>query len=305
MVTSFDFPIVFGTAGPDLLDEEARFFEEVKPAGFILFARNCVEPAQLKKLTADLKSIRPNAPIMVDQEGGRVTRLKPPHWHVAPAAKLYGDMFDRSPIMALETLRKDTDDAARQLIDFGFTVNCAPCADLFVPGAHAVIGDRAFHEKPDVVSVLAEAQARAYLAAGIQPVIKHLPGHGRANMDSHTDMPIIEADAASLADDFVPFRALADAMGDTLWGMVAHCVYPGIDNSGRPASCSVNLIQTIIRDQIGLKGLLLSDDIGMEALSVIGGPADRAKACLDAGCDLVLHCNGKMNEMRGVADALA
>lgn len=293
-----DCPIVFGTSGSELLDEEARFFEEVRPAGFILFARNCIDPDQLRKLTSDLRTIVPDALMTVDQEGGRVNRLKPPHWSVAPASKLYGDMYDRSPIMALETLRKDTEEAARQLSEHGFTVNCAPCADLFVPGAHAVIGDRAFHEQPDIVPILAEAQARAYLASGIQPVMKHLPGHGRANMDSHTDMPLIDVDALTLMDDLIPFRALASNMGASIWGMVAHCVYPSLDDSGRPASCSPTLIQNVIRDQIGLQGLLLSDDIGMEALSIIGGPAERAKACLEAGCDLVLHCNGRMEEMR-------
>lgn len=290
-------PVAFGTSGPELLDEEARFFEEAQPAGFILFARNCVSPEQLMKLNSDLRSIMPDAHIMIDQEGGRVMRMKPPVWPSIPAPKLYGEMYDRSPIMACESLKKDTIDTARLLKGHGFNVNCAPCADLFVPGAHAVIGDRAFHENSDIVAVLAEVQARAFLGEGVRPVIKHIPGHGKANMDSHHDMPVIDQD---VSDDIAVFKKVVSAMGDDLWGMVAHCVYPRLDASGLPASVSEAIIQDVIRGEIGLTGLLLSDDIGMEALKVIGGPAERTQACLKAGCDLVLHCNGKMGEMREI-----
>jgi beta-N-acetylhexosaminidase len=301
---SASIPLIFGTSGPVLLDEEARLFEESQPAGFILFARNCVDPQQLKKLNRDLKAVVPNAHILIDQEGGRVMRMKPPVWPSIPAPKLYGEMYDRSPIMACESLKKDTGETAKLLTEHGFTVNCAPLCDLFVPGAHAVIGDRAFHASPEVVSVLAEAQARAFIENGIQPVIKHMPGHGRANMDSHTDMPVIDCDLVTFMDDLQPFRALATGqLGNQIWGMVAHCVYPQLDESARPASASRTLIQNVIRDQIGLEGLLLTDDICMAALSVIGGPAARTEACLEAGCDLVLHCNGKIDEMREIIAA--
>lgn len=290
-------PVVFGCSGPELLEEEAVFFEEAQPAGFILFARNCVSPEQVKILNSRLREIMPDAHILIDQEGGRVMRMKPPVWPNQPAPKLYGEMYDRSPIMACESLKKDTIDTARLLKDHGFTVNCVPCADLFVPGAHTVIGDRAFHENPDVVAVLAETQARAFLGEGVQPVIKHLPGHGKSNMDSHKDMPVIDMD---MSDDIATFKRVVGAMGSDLWGMAAHCVYPRLDSSGLPASVSKTIIQDVIRGEIGLTGLLLSDDLGMEALSVIGGPAERAQACLEAGCDLVLHCNGKIVEMREI-----
>ncbi len=293
-------PIIFGTSGGELLDEEARFFEEVQPSGFILFARNCLNSEQLKKLTADLYAVVPDALIMIDQEGGRVMRMKPPEWPSMPAAKMYGEMYDRSPIMAGESLKKDTAQAAEVLTTHGFNVNCVPCCDLWVPNAHAVIGDRAFHEDPDVIAHLATIQARAYFDAGVQPVMKHIPGHGRASLDSHKDLPVIETDAETLQQDIAPFKALASAMGEDIWGMVCHCVYPNLDSSGLPAGCSEFMVQEIIRNQIGLTGKLVSDDIGMEAMAVIGDMGQRAKACLDAGADLVLHCSGKMDEMHQV-----
>ena len=297
-------PLIFGTSGAILLDEEARFFEEAQPAGFILFARNCVNKAQLSKLIADLKSIVPNALVMVDQEGGRVMRMKPPEWPAMPAPKLYGEMYDRSPIMAGESLKKDMAQAAETLNEHGFNVNLTPCCDLFVPNAHAVIGDRAFHEDPHIVAHLGEMQARCYLAAGIQPVMKHIPGHGRASLDSHKDLPVIDADLQTLQADLAPFIALADTLGDDIWGMVCHCVYPNLDPSGLPAGCSEYMVNEVIRGQIGLSGKLLTDDICMDALSVIGDPAARAKACLQAGCDLVLHCDGNLEDMKGIRDVM-
>lgn len=294
-------PLIFGTSGPELLDEEARFFEEAQPSGFILFARNCVSKDQLDKLTADLYAVVPDALLFVDQEGGRVMRMKPPEWPTMASAKMYGEMYDRSPIMAGEALKKDTAQAADTLKAHGFNVNCVPCCDLFVPNAHAVIGDRAFHEDPDIIAHLAGIQARAYFDAGIQPVMKHIPGHGRANLDSHKDLPVIDADAGILQSDLAPFKALANAMGEDIWGMVCHCVYPNLDASGLPAGCSEFMVQEIIRNQIGLTGKLVSDDICMEAMSVIGGPAERVKACVTAGCDLILHCDGKLGDMRAIA----
>lgn len=297
-------PLIFGISGGELLDEEARFFEEVQPQGFILFARNCLNSEQLKKLNRDLNAVIPDALILIDQEGGRVMRMKPPEWPPMPPAKLYGEMYDRSPIMAGESLKKDTAQAALTLTDHGFNVNCVPCVDLFVPNAHAVIGDRAFHEDPEVIAHLATIQARAYFDAGIRPVMKHIPGHGRASLDSHKDLPVIDADLETLQADMAPFKALASAMGEDVWGMVCHCVYPNLDASGLPAGCSPYMVEEVIRGQIGLTGILLSDDICMEALHVIGGPADRAKACLNAGCDLILHCNGKLGDMREIAASL-
>jgi len=297
-------PLVFGTHGAELLDEEARFFQEVQPSGFILFARNCVDKAQLTKLISDLKSTVPDADIMVDQEGGRVMRMKPPVWPTQAAPKVYGDMFDRSPIMACEALKKDTNEVAKQLKEHGFTVNIAPTCDLYVEGIDNGIGDRAFHKDPDIIAFLAEAQARTLLDAGIQPVIKHLPGHGFAQCDSHLALPIMEMEGDDLDRSLAPFKMMTDKLGSDIWGLVAHCVYPSLDHSGLPAGCSPKLIQEIIRDKIGLTGLLLSDDINMHALDVIGDLPERAKACLDAGCDLVLHCDGNLGDMKAIADSL-
>ncbi len=295
-------PLIFGTHGPKLLDEEARFFEEAQPRGFILFARNCETKTQLTKLINDLKTIIPEAYIMVDQEGGRVMRMKPPEWQAQAAPKIYGDMYDRSPIMACEALKKDTGDVATQLKEHGFNVNIAPTCDLYVEGIDNGIGDRAFHKDPETIAFLAEAQARTLLEAGIQPVIKHLPGHGYAQCDSHKALPIMDIKGDDLERSLAPFKMMTDKLGSDIWGLVAHCVYPSLDDSGLPAGCSPKLIQEIIREKIGLTGLLLSDDINMHALDVIGDLPARAKACLDAGVDLVLHCDGNLKDMKSIAE---
>lgn len=293
-------PVAFGCAGPRLLEEEARFFAEARPLGFILFARNCESPEQIRALIGDLKAAAGfrDALILIDQEGGRVARLRPPRWRAAPPGRRFGDLDRGDPGKAAEAARLNGRLLAAELRDLGIGVDCAPVLDLAVAGAHDIIGDRAFSEDPETVGRMGRALIEGLTGGGVWPVIKHIPGHGRATLDSHLALPIVETPRATLSEtDFVPFRMCNDAA----MAMTAHIVYRDIDPD-HPATLSRTLIEDAIRGEIGFSGVLLSDDVCMEALG--GGHGARAKAAIEAGCDAVLHCNGKLADMRGVAEAL-
>lgn len=290
---------ILGCAGPELTAEEHAFFRRVRPWGFILFARNIASAEQTRGLIAALRAAAddPAAPVFVDQEGGRVQRLKPPlARHRRPAA-LFGQLYARDPRQAEEAVRLNHRLLAHELAGYGFDADCAPCVDLRVPGAHDIIGDRSFGTDPNAVAALGRAAIDGLLAGGVAPVIKHMPGHGRAGADSHLELPVVRTGLSTLEEtDFAPFRALADAP----MAMTAHVVYTDIDPA-RPATLSHRVVQTVIRGHIGFDGLLMTDDLSMKAL---GGPfGDRARDALAAGCDLVLHCNGDMAEMAAVAEA--
>lgn len=279
-----------------LAAEERAFFAETDPAGFILFQRNCDNPDQVRELCAALRGSvgRADAPILIDQEGGRVQRLKPPHWRDAPPGRAFADLSERDPAAAEEAARLNARLIAEDLADLGVDVDCAPVLDLPQDDADPIIGDRAYGRNPRTVARLARAVAEGLIAGGVLPVIKHIPGHGRARADSHKELPRVEASHADLAAyDFAPFRALADMP----MAMTAHVVYEAID--GTVATCSRKIVDEIIRGEIGFDGWLMSDDLSMKALS--GDFAERTRAALDAGCDVVLHCNGDMTEMRAVA----
>lgn len=287
---------IYGCAGLELNAAERAFFRETKPWGFILFARNIDTLDQVRRLTTVLREAAGHdAHILIDQEGGRVQRLRPPHWHLYPPGRTYGDIHAIDPEAGLAAARLGARLIAADLRDLGITVDCLPVLDVPVPGAHDVIGDRAYAEAPDAVAALGRAAAEGLLAGGVLPVMKHIPGHGRAHVDSHKDLPIVAASRRALeARDFRPFHMLRDLP----MAMTAHVVYSAIDPE-TPATTSRKLIEEIVRGHIGFDGLLMSDDLSMEALS--GGLQERARASLAAGCDVVLHCNGRMTEMEAVA----
>ncbi|MCG8595500.1 MAG: beta-N-acetylhexosaminidase [Kiloniellales bacterium] len=293
--------VIYGCEGPGLTDWERGFFAEADPLGFILFARNCADPDQLRALVAELRATvgRDEAPVLIDQEGGRVTRLKPPAWRVAPAAGVFDDLARRDLKRACEAAEINARLLALELMALGIDVDCLPLLDLRLPEGHGIIGDRALGSDPDQVIALGRAVCKGLAAAGVTPVIKHIPGHGRARVDSHEALPRVDAPLEVLrSSDFRPFKALAEAP----WGMTAHIIYDAIDPA-RPATTSPKVISEIIRGEIGFDGLLLSDDLSMKALS--GGLGARARAALDAGCDVALHCNGHRAEMEAVAAAVS
>ncbi len=291
--------MIFGCAGSRLSDAEARLFAAADPAGFILFERNCQTPDQVRDLVAALRDCvgRPQAPVLIDQEGGRVTRLKPPHWRAPPAARRLGALAQRDPELGREAAWTAARLIAADLYALGITVDCAPVLDVPAPGAHGIIGERAFGPSPDAVAELGRAFCEGLLAGGVMPVIKHIPGHGRATADSHTELPVVEAPKEALEEvDFAPFRAL----NDMPWAMTAHVLYRALDPE-RPATTSPAVIAEVIRGRIGFEGVLVSDDLSMQPLR--GTPGERAAAALAAGCDLVLHCNGSRAEMEELAAA--
>ncbi len=297
--SSFIKAVVFGCAGPRLSDAERRFFAQSQPLGIILFQRNCEDPAQTRALIADLRDClgRADAPILIDQEGGRVMRLKPPHWRAPPAAAQFGALSARDGGAAREAARINARLIADELHELGVTINCAPVLDIPVPGAHDVIGDRAFGVDPETTAALGKEVCNGLVAGGLLPVIKHIPGHGRTRVDSHHRLPVTDAPLETLrATDFAPFAALRDQP----WAMTAHMVFSAVDDA--PATVSAPLIERVIRGEIGFDGVLFSDDLSMEALG--GTLAERAAASLAAGCDLVEHCNGNLDEMKGMADAI-
>lgn len=291
--------VIFGCEGLSLTAGERAFFARHDPFGFILFGRNCDTPDQVRALVGALRASigRPDAPVLIDQEGGRVARLKPPHWRTAPPAARFGVLAARDLEAAIEAARLNARMTAAELSDLGIDVDCVPLLDIAVPGAHDVIGDRAFGRDPAVIASLGQAVCEGMLAGGVMPVVKHIPGHGRAAADSHLTLPVVETGRAELeASDFLPFQSLADAP----WAMTGHVVYTAIDPD-RPATVSPLAIEEIVRTWIGFKGVLVSDDLSMQALS--GTLGERASAALAAGCDIALHCNGKAGEMEMIAEA--
>ncbi|HEY4343619.1 MAG TPA: beta-N-acetylhexosaminidase [Parvibaculum sp.] len=288
---------IYGCAGHKLTDAERRFFREAEPWGFIVFARNIASFEQLRRLTDEFREIAgyDDVPVLIDQEGGRVARLKPPHWRTYPPGRRYGELYAHSKEQGLEAARLGSRLIAAELASVGINVDCLPVLDVPVPGSHDVIGDRAYAETPEPVIALGRAAAEGLLESGVLPIIKHIPGHGRAGVDSHLSLPVVETDAKTLsATDFAPFKALADMPV----AMTAHVVYTALDTEA-PATTSRKVIGDIIRGVIGFDGLLMSDDVSMQALK--GTIAERTRACLKAGCDIALHCNGKMDEMEMVA----
>jgi beta-N-acetylhexosaminidase len=290
--------VIFGCAGPVLSEVERDFFRANDPLGFILFQRNCASPAQVRGLVAALRQAvgRADAPVLIDQEGGRVARLKPPHWPAYPAPAALAALGDER---AREAVRSGARLIADDLAALGITVDCLPVLDLPVAGADAVIGDRAYGDSADKVATLGRAACEGLLAGSVLPVIKHIPGHGRATVDTHHLLPRVETPRDVLeASDFAPFRALADMP----LAMTAHIVYTAVD-AVNPATLSRRVIDDVIRASIGFDGLLLTDDLSMRALG--GDLGERAAGALAAGCDVVLHCNGDMAEMAQVANAVA
>ena len=291
---------LFGCAGLALSEAERRFFAETNPLGFILFARNVDNPDQVRALVAALRDSvgRADAPVLIDQEGGRVQRLKPPHWRKAPPGEPFAQLAKRDMAAAREALRLNFRLIGRELADLGIDVDCAPVLDVPVAGAHDVIGDRAYGRTAAQVSALAGEVMEGLLDEGVLPVIKHIPGHGRAMVDSHLDLPVVEATLAELeAQDFPPFHQLRHAP----WAMTAHVVYTALDAKA-PATTSAKVISQVIRGVIGFDGVLISDDLSMKALG--GSFQDRTTGSLDAGCDVVLHCNGDMVEMQAIASVI-
>jgi len=287
---------VYGCQGMELLADERAFFREARPFGFILFARNCNDHRQIAALCADLRDcVGDNAPILIDQEGGRVARLKPPNWRARPAAGRIGELYATDAAQGREAAYLCARLIAHDLREVGVTVDCAPVLDVPVAGAHDIIGDRAYSSDPAVVIELGRAAIEGFLEGGVLPVIKHMPGHGRARADSHLELPRVDASPEELsATDFVTFRSLNFAP----IAMTAHVVYVAFD-AQRPATTSPKIIRDIIRGEIGFEGLLVSDDLSMNALE---GPLSvRARNALFAGCDIALHCNGRMDEMKDVA----
>jgi beta-N-acetylhexosaminidase len=291
---------ISGCAGTSLTPAERDFFARERPCGLILFARNCESPKQLRALVASFRDAVGSDEILVlvDQEGGRVQRLRPPNWRAMPPPRCYGLLYETDPESAKRAAFAGARLIADELHDVGINVNCTPLLDVPQRGAHDIIGDRAFSTDPEVVIALGRTVMEGTLAGGVLPVIKHVPGHGRAHADSHLSLPRIDASEAELrAVDFRPFHALRDAP----LAMTAHVLLPAFDER-RPATVSPVIMGQVIRDQIGLTGLVMSDDIGMKALK--GPLAERTRAVLEAGCDVVLHCSGRLAEMVEVGNAV-
>lgn len=293
-------PVILSLAGETLSDGERDLFRESGPAGFILFGRNCRNRAQLRALTDSLRDLtgRDDLPILIDQEGGRVARLAPPEWADFPAPSRFSKLYEKAPISGIEAARVNAEAMAIVLAEVGVNVNCAPMLDVAQSGAHDIIASRNFGAEPMQIAALGRAMLDGMEAGGCVGVIKHMPGHGRALTDSHLELPIVDADADALQADLAPFRALRNAP----IGMTAHVLYPAWDPE-RPATTSPKVIGEIIRGQIGFDGLLISDDIGMSALA--GPLPERASLCLDAGCDLALHCSGVLDESLAIVTGLS
>ena len=290
---------IFGCAGLSLTAEEQYLFREVDPLGFILFARNIQDANQVRLLVDALRDCtgREDALVLIDQEGGRICRLPSPHWRAAPPALKFGVLYETDPDAACEAAWLNGRLLAHDLSGLGINVDCVPVLDLLFPKAHGIIGDRSFGRNPETVAVLGRATCEGLLAGNVLPVIKHIPGHGRATVDSHDELPMVETPRDELeATDFRPFQALA---GMPL-AMTAHVIFSAIDRK-EPATTSSTVVNEIIRGYIGFDGLLLSDDLSMKALS--GDMATRTRAALASGCDVALHCNGEFREMTAVTEA--
>ncbi|MBA4036651.1 MAG: beta-N-acetylhexosaminidase [Bradyrhizobium sp.] len=288
---------ITGVSGLELSAAEREFIRGERPWGFILFKRNVETPDQVSALVEELRTClgEADAPVLIDQEGGRVARLGPPHWPVYPPGAAFGALYDLDPALGLQAARLSSRLIAADLIDLGITVDCLPLADVPVAGANAVIGNRAYGTEPAKVAAIARAVTGGLEQGGVLPVLKHIPGHGRATADSHFRLPTIDTPREELErTDFAAFRPLADLP----MAMTAHVVFSALDPA-QPATTSATIIRQVIRGQIGFQGLLMSDDVSMNALA--GSIAERTRAIVNAGCDMVLHCNGKLDEMRDVA----
>jgi len=288
---------ITGISGPELTASERDFLRAERPWGFILFKRNVDSPAQVTRLVAELRETvgEPDSPVLIDQEGGRVQRLGPPHWPAYPPGAVFGSLYDTDPELGLKAAQLSNRLIAADLIELGITVDCLPLADVPVAGADAVIGNRAYGTAPDKVAAIARAVTEGLEQGGVLPVLKHIPGHGRATADSHFRLPTVDTPRSELEQtDFAAFIPLADLP----MAMTAHVVFSALDPA-QPATTSATIIQQVIRGGIGFQGLLMSDDVSMDALA--GSIAERTRAIVGAGCDMVLHCNGKLDEMREVA----
>ncbi len=290
---------ISGISGTSLTAEEREFIRSASPWGFILFKRNIDNPSQVSDLVKELRATLEDdqAPVLIDQEGGRVQRLGPPHWPSYPAGAVFSALYDIDSQLGLSAAWLSARLIAADLFELGITVDCLPLADLPVPGADAVIGDRAYGTDPGKVAAIARSVADGLAQGGVLPVLKHIPGHGRATADSHLRLPVVDTSEFELEQtDFAAFQPLADLP----MAMTAHVVFNALDPA-QPATTSATIIDRVIRGLIGFQGLLMSDDVSMNALS--GSIAERSRASLAAGCDLVLHCNGRLDEMREVAAA--
>src|SRR5450432_142396 len=288
---------ITGVSGPELTAAEREFIATERPWGFILFKRNIDTPQQVTRLVQELRNMisDPEAPVLIDQEGGRVQRFGPPHWPVYPPGAVFGVLYDIDPALGLSAARLSARLMAADLIETGVTVDCLPLADLPVAGADAVIGNRAYGTEPAKVAAIARAVTEGLEQGGILPVLKHIPGHGRATADTHFRLPEVDTSKAELErTDFAAFQPLADLP----MAMTAHVVFSALDPA-QPATTSATIIRQVIRGVIGFQGLLMSDDVSMNALA--GSIAERTRAIIAAGCDMVLHCNGNLDEMRWVA----
>lgn len=292
-------PVIFGLSGPVLTPDERAFFARVRPAGYILFRRNVETRAQLRALTDSLRELegREDVAILVDQEGGRVARLSPPEWPAFPAGPAFDALYERAPMSGIEAARANGHALGLMLADVGITVDCHPILDVARPDTTEAIASRAFGREPMRVAAMGRATLEGLAAGGVVGVVKHMPGHGRALLDSHYDLPTVTAPAAELEDDLAPFRALAHAP----MGMTSHIVYQAWD-AARPATLSPVVIEEIIRGRIGFDGLLMTDDIDMKALS--GSAGEKAAGAIAAGCDVVLDCWARMPEMEEIAARL-
>lgn len=292
-------PVIFGLSGPILTADERAFFAEARPAGYILFKRNCVDRQQLLALTNSLRELegRDDVAILIDQEGGRVARLAPPEWPAFPAGPDFDRLYDVAPMSAIEAARANATALGMMLAEVGITVDCHPILDVIRPETTEAISIRAFGSEPMRVGALGRATLEGLAAAGVVGVVKHMPGHGRALVDSHHLLPTVTASEAELEDDLAPFRALAHAP----MGMTSHIVFEAWDREA-PATMSPTIIDQVIRGRIGFDGLLMTDDIDMKALS--GTPADKAAGAIAAGCDVVLDCWARMDEMVAIAHRL-
>ncbi len=291
---------ISGCIGRSVNRDERLFFADERPYGFILFRRNISEPNQLSDLVAELKEVGggETTPILVDQEGGRVQRLRPPLAPNRPVAEEIGRLFRRNEEAGVRAAVLQGQILAADILAYGINANCVPCLDVPVEGAHSVIGDRAYSAEPEIVAALGRAAASGTMSMGVLPVMKHLPGHGRGNADSHEELPVVLAARGELeAHDWPPFGALADLPA----AMTAHVLFTALDPE-RPATLSPRIVEEVIRGAIGFDGLLMTDDLSMKALK--GGFTDRSRAAIEAGCDVILHCNGDFDEMRAVAQGV-
>lgn len=289
-------PAIFGLSGLELTADERAFFRDADPAGYILFARNCADREQLRRLTNDLRAIhgRQKTFISIDQEGGRVARMKPPEWLAYPAGEAFDRLYDIAPASAIEAVRANAEAMGRDLAEVGITIDFHAPLDVRRPETDAIIGDRSLGSNPMQVAALGRAMIDGMARAGVVGCLKHMPGHGRATADSHKELPVVTASDEELEGDLAPFRTLRE----TPIGMSAHIVFTTWDGE-RPATLSPVVIEEVIRQRIGFDGLLLTDDIDMEALD--GPIPERSERALGAGCDVVLNCWAKMDDMIGIA----